>query len=59
MLTEQTERGLKSLTSVAAVGHQGHEAGTLNGPGDGMLARGMATRLSPADNTFVAIGQLP
>ena len=56
-LTEQVGSPT-NVALIATVGHQGHEAGTLDCPGNSMLAGGMATRLSSAHNASVAIRQL-
>jgi hypothetical protein len=44
--------------SATFVRHQGHEAGPLNGLGNGMLARGLAAGLPAADDAAVAVGEL-
>ncbi len=44
--------------SAAFVRHEGHEAGPLDRFRDGVLARGLATGLTTADNPAMTIGQL-
>lgn len=46
------------IISVADVRQQGHEAGALDGAGNGVLAGGVATGLATADDAAVTVGQL-
>lgn len=61
-VSESSSRGNKgddlSVKLLADVRHQGHEASSLDGLGDGVLAGGRATRLATSNDTAVAVDQL-